>query len=34
MYVIATEETPNSSNKTERFGYKGEWANVYNEGWP
>ena len=26
--VLATEETPNNSNKTDCFSYKGEWANV------
>ena len=26
--VIATEGTPDSSNKTERFTYKGQWVNV------
>ena len=26
--VIATEGTPDSSNKTERFSYKGEWVNA------
>ena len=26
--VLATEETPNSSYKTECFSYKGEWVNV------
>ena len=26
--VLATEGTPNSSNKTKHFSYKGEWTNV------
>ena len=26
--VLATEGTPDSSNETEHFTYKGEWANA------
>ena len=26
--IVATEGTPDSSNKTEHFSYKGEWVNA------
>ena len=30
MYIVlATEGLPGSTNKTEQFNYKGEWANVH-----
>ena len=25
--ILATEETPDSSNKREQFSYRGEWVN-------
>ena len=26
--VLATKETPDSSNKTEHFNYEGQWVNA------